>query len=171
MGWAPERFPPGLGQLRECAASRSSRPRVMPAEARPRSCAWYSASTHAIDPPVSSAMATQPLRLPSAGDLQNLKVRQMTPKFLREEAARFRGMADEHTREASKLRLMAMAADYEARATAAAGFIVAPPMEDAAPAEADVHEPDSAAKIVLAPRDTGPVARRPVGRPRLRIGT
>ena len=116
-------------------------------------------------------MATQPLRLPSAGDLQNLKERQMTPKFLREEATRFRGMADEHTREASKLRLMAMAADYEARATAADGFVVAPPIEDAAPAEADVHEPDSAAKIVLAPRDTGPVARRPVGRPRLRIGT
>ncbi len=45
----------------------------------------------------------------------------MTPQFLREEAARFRGMADASEREASKLRLLAMAADYEARATAVEG--------------------------------------------------
>jgi len=40
----------------------------------------------------------------------------MTPKFLREEAARFRGMADTADREASKLRFLAMATDFEARA-------------------------------------------------------
>jgi hypothetical protein len=40
----------------------------------------------------------------------------MTPKFLRDEAARFRGMAESSERESSKLRLLAMATDYEARA-------------------------------------------------------
>lgn len=43
----------------------------------------------------------------------------MTPKFLREEAARFRGMADTADREASKARFLTMATDYEARAKAA----------------------------------------------------
>jgi hypothetical protein len=43
----------------------------------------------------------------------------MTPKFLREEAARFRGMAGTADLEASKLRLLAMATDFDARATAA----------------------------------------------------
>lgn len=43
----------------------------------------------------------------------------MTPKFLREEALRFRGMAETTAREASKQRLLDMAADYEAQAAAA----------------------------------------------------
>ncbi len=43
----------------------------------------------------------------------------MIPQFLREEAARFRAMADAVDREASKLRLLKMAIDYEARAKAA----------------------------------------------------
>ena len=43
----------------------------------------------------------------------------MTPQFLRDEAARFRGMADATDREASKLRLLKMAADYERQASAA----------------------------------------------------
>jgi hypothetical protein len=43
----------------------------------------------------------------------------MTPKFLREEAARFRGMAGTADLEASKVRLLAMAIDFDARATAA----------------------------------------------------
>ena len=89
----------------------------------------------------------------------------MTPKFLREEAARFRGMAEENTREASKLRLLGMAADYESRATKADGLVVPPSVEEAEP---DVSEPDPVAKIVLTPKDA-PVSRRPVGRPRLRI--
>ena len=93
----------------------------------------------------------------------------MTPKFLREEAARFRGMADEQTREASKLRLIAMAADYEARATAADGLVLATPVQEAPPQEAEVPEPEAVAKIVLAPKDVVPMIRRTVGRPRLRI--
>ena len=91
----------------------------------------------------------------------------MTPRFLREEAARFRGMADEHTREASKLRLLAMAADYESRATASDGLFAAPPVEETTP---EAMDPDEApGKIVLAPRDNTLLARRPVGRPRLRL--
>jgi hypothetical protein len=43
----------------------------------------------------------------------------MTPKFLREEAARFRSMAETSDREASKQRFLAMAVDFEARAQAA----------------------------------------------------
>jgi hypothetical protein len=43
----------------------------------------------------------------------------MTPKFLREEAARFRGMAGTADLEASKLRLLGMATDFDARAVAA----------------------------------------------------
>ena len=42
----------------------------------------------------------------------------MDPKFLRDEAARFRGMAETQDREASKLRLLKMADDYEAKADA-----------------------------------------------------
>jgi hypothetical protein len=42
----------------------------------------------------------------------------MHPNFLREEAARFRGMAESQDREASKQRLLKMAADYEAKADA-----------------------------------------------------
>ncbi len=43
----------------------------------------------------------------------------MTPKFLREEAARFRGMAETTDREASRQRFLAMAIDFEARAKTA----------------------------------------------------
>lgn len=43
----------------------------------------------------------------------------MNYRFLRDEAARFRSMAEESDRETTKLRLLAMAADYEARAKVA----------------------------------------------------
>ena len=43
----------------------------------------------------------------------------MTPKFLRDEAVRFRGMAGTADLEASKVRLLAMAIDFESRAEAA----------------------------------------------------
>jgi hypothetical protein len=48
-----------------------------------------------------------------------LKGLDMTPQFLREEAIRFRGMAVTVDREASKLRLLTMAKDFESRAKAA----------------------------------------------------
>ena len=40
----------------------------------------------------------------------------MTPQFLRSEAARFRGMAGSSDRKATKVRLLAMATVYDARA-------------------------------------------------------
>jgi hypothetical protein len=43
----------------------------------------------------------------------------MDVRFLRDEAARFRQMAETADRELTKLRLLAMAADYTARATTA----------------------------------------------------
>jgi hypothetical protein len=64
----------------------------------------------------------------------------MTPQFLRSEAARFREMAESVTdREASRQRLLAMAADYEARAVAAdaAQPVQPPPDADAPVAEAE----------------------------------
>lgn len=54
----------------------------------------------------------------------------MDHRFLRDEAARFRAMADDTDREATKLRLLKMAAAYEARAKVAASF---PPPNSAAP--------------------------------------
>lgn len=59
----------------------------------------------------------------------NLKELVMTPKFLREEAARFRGMAESVDREASKLRFLAMATDFEARANIADALIGSNPDE------------------------------------------
>jgi hypothetical protein len=54
----------------------------------------------------------------------------MTPQFLREEAARFRGMADTVEREASKQRFLMMATDFEARAKAADGATVPNPGDE-----------------------------------------
>jgi hypothetical protein len=49
----------------------------------------------------------------------DLKGLTMDVRFLRHEAARFRGMADTADREATRLRFLAMAAEYDARANAA----------------------------------------------------
>lgn len=57
----------------------------------------------------------------------------MTPKFLREEASRFRELAEGSTREASIQRLLGMAADFEARATAAEAAAVAKPEPEPQP--------------------------------------
>ncbi len=58
----------------------------------------------------------------------------MTPQFLRSEAARFREMADAVTdREASRQRLLGMAADYEARAAAAEKDLPPEPIREAEP--------------------------------------
>jgi hypothetical protein len=63
----------------------------------------------------------------------------MTPQFLRQEAARFRGMADTVDREASKQRLLKMAIDYDAQANAAERPAEQPAEVDA-PAEPPVAE-------------------------------
>ena len=57
----------------------------------------------------------------------------MTPQFLRDEASRFRGMAETVEREASKQRLLAMAVDYEARAKAGDEVIERDPSEPVKP--------------------------------------
>jgi hypothetical protein len=98
----------------------------------------------------------------------------MTPEFLRHEAARFRGMAEDADREATKVRLLAMAVDYEARAGIAnemTGEITDPDPDEA---NGEVVEPtrDEAPKITLGRQiatgltETVLVQRRPVGRPR-----
>jgi hypothetical protein len=63
------------------------------------------------------------------GPFLALKELMMTPKFLRDEAARFRGMAGTADLEASRQRLLAMAVDFESRATAADGSIEPKPTE------------------------------------------
>lgn len=82
----------------------------------------------------------------------------MTPQFLRSEAARFREMAEAVTdREASKQRLLAMAVDYDARATAAEA--AQPPVQMREP------EPQPASEEVI---EALPSEKVP-GRQRLRL--
>jgi hypothetical protein len=94
----------------------------------------------------------------------------MTPQFLRHEAARFRGMAEESDREATKLRLLAMAADYEARAGVANELTE--PNSGKTTNEPNESTQDEVSKIVLGSKiaaelkETVLVQRRPVGRPR-----
>jgi hypothetical protein len=94
----------------------------------------------------------------------------VTPRFLRHEAARFRGVAEDADREATKMRLLAMAADHEARAG------VANEMTDPNPSEENggLVEPttDDGPKITLDRKiatdlkEAVMVRRRPVGHPR-----
>jgi hypothetical protein len=94
----------------------------------------------------------------------------MTPQFLRHEAARFRGMAEDADRDATKVRLLAMAADYEARA----GVTNESTDPDPGEANSETVEPtqDEAPRITVGRKvatglkETVLVERRPVGRPR-----
>jgi hypothetical protein len=84
----------------------------------------------------------------------------MTPQFLRSEAARFREMADAIIdREASRQRLLGMAADYEARAEAAEKDQPPAPVREVEP------EPEPAAEAVT----EAPPDEKSRGRPRLRL--
>ena len=79
----------------------------------------------------------------------------MTPQFLREEASRFRGMAETVEREASKLRLLKMAADYEQRAKAA---------DELAPAtrsDSTPSDPATTAPTLTEPTATDPTQATP----------
>jgi hypothetical protein len=69
----------------------------------------------------------------------------MHPKFLREEAARFRGMAETQDREASRLRLLKMAADYEAKADAGGSELSATKPTEVTAGKGTAKEPDEAA--------------------------
>ena len=96
----------------------------------------------------------------------------MTAQFLRDEAARFRGMAGDTDRPATRVRLLAMAADYDVRAGVANELSDHDP--DPGEATDDVVDPtqDEAPKITLGKKiatglkETVMVQRRPVGRPR-----
>jgi len=102
----------------------------------------------------------------------------MDVRFLRDEAARFRGMAEDADREATKLRLLAMAVDYDARANAAAN-VAKPRAEETSKEliepEAEGEDTASAGpgltgtlsvRPVRKAKETVVVERRPVGRPR-----
>ncbi len=69
----------------------------------------------------------------------------MHPNFLREEAARFRGMAETQEREASKQRLLKMAADYEAKADASSSELAASKSAEVTGGKGIAKEPDAAA--------------------------
>jgi hypothetical protein len=91
----------------------------------------------------------------------------MNARFLRDEAARFRGMVDDTDREATKLRLLAMAAEYEERARSA-NELAGPNLDEADNGSTEPNL-EQAIKVVPASimaKETVAVQRRPVGRPR-----
>jgi hypothetical protein len=79
--------------------------------------------THIINASPKCRFSGRPSQDDVIGASLILKGLMMTPKFLCEEAARFRGMAGTADLEASKLRLLAMATDFESRAAGADGSI------------------------------------------------
>jgi hypothetical protein len=106
----------------------------------------------------------------------------MTPQFLRDEAARFRGMAGDTDREATKERFLAMAADYDARAKIAQES-EEPNSDEADKATTEPYSGEATTELVEATQDEAPkvtlgrkiatgsketvlVQRRPAGRPR-----
>jgi hypothetical protein len=96
----------------------------------------------------------------------------MNARFLRDEAARFRGMAEDADREATRVRFLAMAADYEARAKLANELTDPDPDPGEASGEAVEPTRDEPPKITLdrkiatGSKETVVIPRRPVGRPR-----
>jgi hypothetical protein len=95
----------------------------------------------------------------------------MNARFLRDEAARFRGMAGDADRETTKLRLLAMAAEYDARAEGA-NQLTAPESDPGNAYEAVEPTTDETpnftpgGKVATGSKETVVVPRRPVGRPR-----
>jgi hypothetical protein len=91
----------------------------------------------------------------------------MTSRFLRDEAARFRGMADTADREATRLRFLAMAVDYDARANVADEMIDQTSSEtDTEPSEPKLEEaikgltePDQGEALSVKPK--GRITREP----------
>jgi hypothetical protein len=106
----------------------------------------------------------------------------MDARFLRDEAARSRGMADDADRESTKHRLLAMAADYEARARVANELAepnlseidqeaVAPNLAGAItgldePMQDEPPKITPGRKVARGLKETVLIERRPVGRPR-----
>lgn len=94
----------------------------------------------------------------------------MNARFLRDEAARFRSMAADTDHEASKLRRLATADEYEARAVAAEGQAKPPPLEEIADELTEPTKPEAikrqvGSKLTLGSETSTLGERRPVGRP------
>jgi hypothetical protein len=94
----------------------------------------------------------------------------MNARFLRDEAARFRSMAADTDHEASRLRRLATADEYEARAVAAEGKPQPPPVEEIADEVTEPPKPkaiklDAGTRLTLGSETVSSDARRPVGRP------
>ncbi|MBS0638897.1 MAG: hypothetical protein U1E70_07645 [Acetobacteraceae bacterium] len=85
----------------------------------------------------------------------------MRARFLRSEAARFRVMAEETDREQTRIRLLAMADDFDARARAADDATAAMPPEP--PADPEGPEPSSAEATEPTEEDGKPKSGRPRG--------
>jgi hypothetical protein len=135
-----------------------------------KACAGHPSSTHSVFPPFVIGKFGA-AHLAAIGELPTTrKGSTMTSQFLRHEAARFRGMAEDADRPATKERFLAMAADYEARAN------ITHESEEPNMSEEDSESvepaPDEAAKITLGRKiatglkETVVVQRRPIGRPR-----
>ena len=102
----------------------------------------------------------------------------MNARFLRDEAARFRGMAETTDRVATKERFLAMAADYEARAEIAKGAepdtaneTVEPSLGEpitglADPSLGETLRVKPVRQIAKSLKETVLIQRRPIGRPR-----
>lgn len=101
----------------------------------------------------------------------------MNYRFLRDEAERFRTMAEESDRETTRQRLLAMAADYEARSKlaeqshlaeqATAPDVAQPDDEVAAPAAPPTEKPGKlrlGSKTARGPKETVMVEHRATGR-------
>jgi hypothetical protein len=95
----------------------------------------------------------------------------MNPRFLWDEAVRFQGMAADADREATRLRLLAMAVDYDARAMAADGLTEPQPDDvikvKTGPNVDETTIPKVGRKFAVGSKATVTVERRAVGRPRL----
>jgi hypothetical protein len=132
-------------------------------------------------PPMSCSIPTQPPWLPFGAYLI-LKGLMMNSRFLRDEAARFRGMADTADREATRLRFLAMAVDYDARANVAdevteqtsSEIDTEPPEPRLEEVTTGLTEPEQGEALSVKPRgrpskeskEAIVVERRPVGRHR-----
>jgi hypothetical protein len=90
----------------------------------------------------------------------------MNAGFLRDEAPRFRGMAEDADREATKTRLLAMAADYETRAGIDVELTEPDAGEGIVPTQVELPKITLDRKVATGLTETVMVQRRPVGRSR-----
>jgi hypothetical protein len=130
--------------------------------------------SHFMGPPRSCLIPRQPSGW-HGPFLTMFKGLTMTPRFLREEAIRFRGMAADTDRNATRERFLAMAADYDARAEVASeseapdtGVTITEPDVDIGanePPRSEVPKIRLSRKATTGSNEPVTVQRRSVGRP------